>query len=125
MTKEEAAEYLSMCADGYDGAFDKAVEMAIAALRAQAKAEKNEPLTLEELWQAKKQWEPVYAVSVDGADIFPKRWSVPCVLDCTVAYGCGQTESIVAIYGKNLTLSESEYGRTWLAYRRKPENGRH
>lgn len=35
MTKNEAADYLSACADGYDPVFDEAVEMAVAALRYQ------------------------------------------------------------------------------------------
>ncbi len=50
MTREEAAAYLSNCADGLDNDFDEAVELAVACLRAQekaeAKAEKKEPLTM-------------------------------------------------------------------------------
>lgn len=39
MTKKDAADYLSACADGYDPVFDEAVEMAITALRTQVDTE--------------------------------------------------------------------------------------
>lgn len=35
MTREEAIEYLTRCADGFDPDFDCAVSMAVSALRAQ------------------------------------------------------------------------------------------
>lgn len=35
MTKKDAADYLSACADGYDPIFDEAVGMAVAALQSQ------------------------------------------------------------------------------------------
>lgn len=35
MTKKDATDYLSACADGYDPVFDEAVEVAVAALQSQ------------------------------------------------------------------------------------------
>ncbi len=49
MTKEDAMDYLARSADGSDPEYDAAVALAVSALRAQVEAERNEPLTVEEL----------------------------------------------------------------------------
>ncbi len=112
MTKVEAAEYLSMCADGYDGAFDKAVEMAIAALRAQSEAEKNEPLTLEELLEL--GGDPVYAECISSPSM--SCWGY--IDDITNDF----PEVFVGYFAD---FPVEDYGEIWLAYRHKPENGGH
>lgn len=65
------------------------------------------PLTLEELW--KMDGEPVYIVRHDG---HLNRWVLVEAITKTFlhTYGCG-------------ALEWDEFGKTWQAYRRKPEEG--
>ena len=72
----------------------------------------NEPLTLEELdgWNTK----PAYLVPL-GEQPWAAQWSIMRYGRFVVETNAGPTMSIC--------LSESEYGKTWLAYRRPPEGG--
>ena len=81
-------------------------------LQEKAARENPQPLTLEQLKE--RVGRPVYAQS----ELLPgeSHW---CILDETLAFGGGFT--LVAIYGRNLTLAESDYGRTWFAYDHEPK----
>ncbi len=87
----------------------EALNMAIDALRAQDEAEKNEPLTLEELQEL--VWRPVW---VERHDFGMSEYAI--VRDTEIlgfvsfATGTGR-----------IRLPCSVYGRNWMAYRRKPE----
>ncbi len=87
--------------------------MAISALRAQAEAEKNEPLTLNELREM--DGEPVWVVPLEKEP----DWN-----PCWVIYGGDY--SIIPSKTKEsrayLLYLREDYGKTWLAYRRKPED---
>lgn len=88
-----------LCQKECYGCFD-ALDMAISALRAQQKATNNAPLTLDEL--RKMDGEPVWCVSL-GASLFRGNgWYI----------------------GANNWYMD-EYGKTWLAYSRKPEEADH
>lgn len=95
----------------------EACRIAASLLRAQQEQRKNEPLTLEEL--RGMAGEPMWAVRTDGGDMLREKKAVPCVLDYTVGFGA-MRPAVIAIYGRNLSLGESDYGKTWLAYRHKP-----
>lgn len=87
-----------------------ALNMAIAALRAQQEAEENEPLTLDELKQHLScrhphEIEPLYVIFNPPIPIdYAPRWR-----------GAYNLSQLVA-------SSAKDYGKTWLAYRRKPED---
>jgi len=98
----------------------EALNMALAALQAQAEAEKNEPLTLEELREMGQRCEGIYVAYPDGAPVFREQTYCAAVLDFSPAFGSMKMH-VHAIYGDRLTLWEDDYGKTWLAYRRKPE----
>ena len=77
-----------------------AVDMAISALRQQETvANHNEPLTLDEL--RKMDGEPVWLVNQNGG-----RWAI-----------------MSGVYLWN-SRKNADYGKTWLAYRQKPEEGK-
>ncbi len=116
MTNEEAIKVLSSWAEcNYKPTRDAAC-VAIAALRAQSEAEKNEPLTLEELREM--DGEPVYVERPDGykhyngwalVDVF---WKAKNVIYLVSPHGPSDTcETLLKGGGK--------------IYRRKPEDGRH
>lgn len=97
----------------YAAAFD----MALAALRAQAEEEKNEPLTLEELRElgGESVWVKVidHNMFADKADDFD---------------GWGLTrKSWVRVWDEaradlvHVDYDLEDYGKAWIAYRRKPE----
>ncbi len=98
-----------------DPTFTDAIKTAIAALHAQAEAERNNPLTLDELRQM--DGEPVYIAS-------DKRGAGYCIVDWHGAKenkwvyfsrtGTAEGMSAKAVFAK-------DYGVTWLAYRRKPK----
>ncbi len=95
---------------GANAMYDKA----IAALRAQAEAEKNAPLTLEDLWEMDE--EPVWICppsTEDGVewDIDSGEWAL---VDIDYEL-CRAVKGTLAVFEK--------YEKTWLAYRRKPEEG--
>lgn len=86
-----------------------AYQTAINILRAQQKAEKNEPLTLDEVRELGR--EPVYIVSL-GED-FDDGWQL-----CAGVEG-GYAHFLMFYH----LLHLNHYGKTWLAYRRSPAGG--
>jgi len=119
VTREEAIEYLSRCADGYDPTFDQAVAVAVPALRAQAEAERNDPLTLEELREM-DGW-PVWVKVLDH-DAFADK------ADDFDGWGLVRKSWVRVWDGKRADLVHvdyhfEEYGKVWRAYRRKLEEG--
>ena len=90
----------------------EALDMAISALRQQEHfrevTKKVEPLTLEEL--RKMDGEPVYIVENT------EYWSI--------VNGFGRNGVYLLSYGNPDDFGSFElYGKTWLAYRQKPEEG--
>ena len=127
MTNEEAIECLServsigktceqSCMVGFGvniDTLDEAFDMAISALR-QKDVRKNEPLTLDEL--RKMGGEPVFVVT-DRL----KEW---CLVhshnfDDVIGGGIIMTRRTA----EKRTYQYACYGKTWLAYRQKPEEG--
>ena len=119
MTKEEAIEAIKCnWPDSRYTILREALDMAISALREQDVADKdagkNEPLTLDEL--RKMDGEPVWVVCLTPEiyDEPPIRWRI-------------LEKSIIGTFGvwgnKDSCLTERDYGKTWIAYRHKPEEG--
>ena len=99
MTRERAAELLSEVTVLDDAEMAEAHRVAISALRKQETVtNRNELLTLDEL--RKMDGEPVWLVNQNGG-----RW--------------------VIMSGAYLwdSRKNADYGKTWLAYRQKPEEG--
>lgn len=96
--------------------------MGADAIRAQQERENPKPLTLDELRQMAQKCEGVYAVHTDGTPVFRGQKYCAAALDFSPAFGSSALH-VHAIYGDRLTLWEDDYGKTWLAYRRKPEEG--
>lgn len=78
-------------------------------LQAMAALPSNEPLTLEELREM--DGEPVWVVPLNDFDILPANYLVN-------AY---EEQIVVDKFGAYLDFED--YGKTWLAYRRRPEEG--
>ena len=70
---------------------------------------------LRELYFANKA---VYAESKKPIPGAPKVF--PIVLDYTPVYGSYE-KALVAIYGRNMTLAESDYNVTWRAWTNEPD----
>lgn len=119
MTREAAIEILEKTAGiykteiesglaeknySYEAQWIKVLEMAISALRAQQEAEKNEPLTLDELREM--DGEPVWMVCLTAPDL-----------------SCWGFHDEDGVCGYCANFSDDDYGKTWLAYCRKPEEG--
>ena len=108
MTREDAIKILEYPVKKWSMEWDEredglsyyeALDMAISALRQQETVtNRNEPLTLDEL--RKMDGEPVWLVNQNGG-----RW--------------------VIMSGAYLwdSRKNADYGKTWLAYRQKPEEG--
>lgn len=118
MTREEAISVLERVAhteSKWPGTEDtlEALDMAISALRQQETVtehhELNEPLTLDEL--LKMDGEPVWVVWPDGR--IKSQWFI-----------ISSTFWIEMFQEWDGTLSK-DYGKTWLAYRQKPEEVDH
>ncbi len=93
-------------------------EAAYAAAMQRVEPE-NRVLTLDELRLRCESCKPVYAIRSDGTPMFRGQYTVGIVLDLVPSYG--QSEMVIkAIYGQNLSLSQSGYGRSWLAFDRPP-----
>ena len=122
MTREEAIKVLEKQFDKSCGNyryqneekldFEDALWVAISALRQQEHfrevTKKVEPLTLEEL--RKMDGEPVYIVENT------EYWSI--------VNGFGRNGVYLLSYGNPDDFGSFElYGKTWLAYRQKPEEG--
>ena len=88
--------------------FWEALDMAIAALR-QQDARKNDPLTLDELRQM--DGEPVWVEFQDGSG---GCWGLVHITVFT---------HIVFANGLYCTVGKPYFGKTWMTYRRKPEEG--
>jgi len=95
--------------------------VAITALCEQAERENPQPLTLDELKQLELAGIGIYISNTDGGPIFRGNKYTAAVLDKTVAFGTIGEYRLQAIYGRGLTLAESDYSKTWLAYRHKPK----
>lgn len=81
----------------------------------------NAPLTLDELRGMEERGEAIYVCKIDETPIFRGNLFTAAVLDTTQAFGTLNGLHLQAIYGRQLTLAEGDYGKTWLAYRRPPE----
>jgi len=129
MTREEAIDFLNEKRDEYQKwlditpepmrtypeicTFSEAIDLAISALRAQAEAEKGEPLTVEEL--RKMDGDKVYIHYIGPCDGFYEDETAPYY---------GKYEQYVQEYNGMLRACDlplKYYRVTWLAYRRKPE----
>lgn len=122
MTREETIWYLSPIAESAAlPRYKEALGMAIAALKEQgAKGVeidpvKNEPLTLEELRTIAESEEY-------GAHVWVKELAdhdiIAAVTDHMPPYG------VVALWSYGVhepEFTEKNYGKTWLAYKNKPE----
>ena len=100
----------------------EALEMAISALREQDVADKdvgnNEPLTLEELREM--DGEPVWTVTTGVSS--SGRWEL-CTCETVCACPLHKVLRCVTAYGEVTDYDLDTYGKTWLAYRQKPEEG--
>lgn len=105
MTQEEAIEALSLLRIFDAPNLDEAVKMAVAALRSQVDILPDDPLTLEQLWEM--DGEPVWLSGrhINSYDVY-----------------CGYAISGIEQFYK-AALPADEYGKIWLAYRRRPEEG--
>ena len=106
MTIEEAIKHFEAQAQCNYKPFREAAELAIAALRTQADTPPNDPLTPEEMREM--DGEPVCITPAGGGKyvwvLVDEKYEV-----CRDAYGC-------------LIVFE-DLCKTWLAYRRRPEEG--
>lgn len=82
----------------------------------------NDPLTLSELREMGRRCEGVYVVHMDGSPVLRGQRYCAAVLDFSLAFGSNGMH-VHAIYGDRMTMWEDDYGKTWFAYRRKPEEG--
>ena len=128
MTIEEAIKILEYPVKKWSMEWDEredglsyyeALDMAISALRQQEHfrdlTKKVEPLTLDEL--RKMDGEPVWVVCLK-----PERYYEPPIGWRIIE------KSIVGTFGvwnDSSCLAERDYGKTWLAYRHKPEEDDH
>ena len=114
MNREEAIEAIKCnWPDSRYTILREALDMAISALRQQERfgdvTKKVEPLTLEELRQM--EGEPAYIVCGEWKD-----WRIPDFIDI------GAYKGFIRFTDKSAEPID-EYGKTWLAYRHKPEEG--
>lgn len=116
--KECVQQALQKCADGSgyvspDGMiraadYVEACSVALAALRAQQERADQKPLTLDELRQ------------MDGEPVWVKADHYGVYADIIHIMGREDGESYVK-FKINWRLQENGYGKTWLAYLRKPK----
>ena len=119
MTREEAIEILRAesgdvsCNTVGVARWMKAIDMAISALRQQeCVGDANKALTLDELREM--DGEPIWVCFIDGVVMRDDGWFILAFLNETQAL-LGGTHPVY----KNTEC----YGKTWLAYRKKPEEG--
>lgn len=86
---------------------EEACSMVAAYARRMLAVEKDEPLTLEELWEMDRQ--PVWIKWMNGCG--DDMWALICVA----------FQALILSNTHFYPLSEANYGRTYLAYRRPPE----
>ena len=105
MTREEAIEAIKCnWPDSRYTILREALDMAISALRAQQ--EPNTPLTPDELRE------------MDGEPVWVQSPGVPEYGRCAIVEGVG--ENCLFLHDD---FTCHDYGKTWLAYRQKPEEG--
>ena len=120
MTREEAIKVLQTESIELGGSvpsvcrFWEALDMAVKALEDVPDKDvgKNEPLTLDELRQM--DGEPAWFVSLhDGF----ASWGIVRVVEMSKVW-------FIAVAGAERAFGDLDgYGKTWLAYRQKPEEG--
>lgn len=108
MTIEEAIKHFEAQAQSNYKPFREAAELAIAALRTQADTPPNDPLTLEEL--RGMDGEPVWIVPMRGSGGFCTWMLVDAEYEL-----CREAHGEMAVF--------ENCGKTWLAYRSRPEEG--
>lgn len=97
-----------------DPAYVIAASMALDALKREAAEAVNDPLTLEEL--RGMEGKPVWAV------LTPSRtWELTG--SCWIIVKWDYVDRLA--HSPIGNMFDSDYGKTWLAYRRKPEEGEH
>ena len=106
MTYMRAAELLSEVTVLDDPEMAEAHRVAISALRAQRERENQKPLTLDELRQ------------MDGEPVWVQSPGVPEYGRWAIVEGVG--ENCLFLHDD---FTCHDYGKTWLAYRKKPEEG--
>ena len=107
--RERCLEYLEGCGPQASAENVEAVRLSLAALRAQQEAEKNDPLTVEEVREMKNT--PVFVVPLERV---PKdEWSEWCVMNYA-----GNIAHIPGV--EYMWWDVDNYGKEWLAYRRQP-----
>ena len=79
----------------------------------------EKPLALEELRGMVQRCEGIYVAKTDGTPLFREKKYCAAVLDIVPAFGSSEMH-IQAIYGRNLTLWDDDYKKTWVAFRCPP-----
>lgn len=106
---EELGEWYIDVNTEYDR-LHEAVDMAIAALKEKKEAEKNEPLTMEEICDMETG--PIYVVPLNPN--YCKYWKEWCAWD--------SNEKNAFVPGNAYkTWDIEDYGKEWIAYLREPE----
>lgn len=151
MTREKAIEYWEGLRKTFSGQLEKeenhfgrmhlqttidAIDMAISALRQQEsvtkchdlydedggevlpKNERNDPMTLDEL--RKMDGEPVWTVTIGVSG--SGRWEL-CTCETVCTCPLHKVLRCVTADGEVTDYDLYTYGKTWLAYRQKPEEG--
>ncbi len=90
----------------------EALNMALTALRAQTEAEKNEPLTVEQLREM--DGEPVWMERLGQRE--KSRWRI-------IKHSTGAGLHVEDEIDPNSYFGWDTYRRFWLAYRHKPKEG--
>ena len=115
MTRERAAELLSEVTVLDDPEMEEAHRVAISALRAQQEQERNAPLTLDELRQMPiRDWVWIDVLhSKEAVSSYYRKYD-----------GYKKDEIFWCGYpGLGFRFFYEDYGKTWLAYSQKPEEG--
>ena len=140
MTREEAIEYWEGLRKSFSSQLEKeenhfgrmhlqttidALDMAISTLRQQEQLDKvsqgssqDKPLTLDEL--RKMDGEPVWTVTTGISS--SGRWEL-CTCETVCACPLHKVLRCVTADGEVTDYDLDTYGKTWLAYRQKPEEG--
>lgn len=110
MTIKEATKYLQkVYANAKNSSYASALAFAISAIRAKQEAEKNDPLTLENL--RGMDGAPLWFVSI--ADGF-SAWGIVRIVEMKHTW-------FVAVAGAERAFGDKDsYGKTWLAYCHPP-----
>ena len=122
MTREEAIEAIKCnWPDSRYTILREALDMAISALRQETKVveiDHVKPLTLDELREM--DGEPVWTVTTGVSS--SGRWEL-CTCETVCACPLHKVLRCVTADGEVTDYDLDTYGKTWLAYRQKPEEG--